>query len=42
MQGLQILLLVAIGGVLVGLICGTVVYLMNRAEIKRLGKDSYR
>jgi hypothetical protein len=26
----------------VGLICGTVVYLMNRAEIKRLGKDSYR
>ncbi len=42
LTGLQILLGIAIGCVALGLACGFAVYQINKREIKKLGKVSYR
>ena len=42
LKGIQILLIIALGCVLLGLLCGWIVYLINRKEIRTLNKDSYR
>ncbi|UUM19599.1 MULTISPECIES: MFS transporter [unclassified Mycoplasma] len=40
--GYQIIILIAIAFAFVGLIAGLIVFLSNRAELKRLGKTDYR
>ncbi|UUM19598.1 MULTISPECIES: MFS transporter [unclassified Mycoplasma] len=40
--GYQIIILITIGFAFVGLIAGLIVFLSNRAELKRLGKTDYR
>ncbi|WP_425379366.1 MFS transporter [Spiroplasma endosymbiont of Stenodema calcarata] len=42
LEGIQILLMIAIGCVLIGLICGIIVYCLNKKEIKKLNKTSFR
>ncbi len=42
LQGIQILLIIAIVCVLVGLIAGIIIYILNKRELKKLNKTSFR
>lgn len=42
LEGIQILLMIAIGSVLIGLICGIILYCLNKREVKKLNKTSFR
>lgn len=42
LQGLQILLVIAIGCVLIGLVAGIWIYYLNKKELKQLNKTSFR
>lgn len=42
LEGLQIILFVAIGVIIFGLICGTLVFAINKKEIKSMGIKDYR
>ena len=42
LEGIQILLIIAIVCVLVGLIAGIIIYILNKRELKKLSKTSFR
>jgi hypothetical protein len=40
--GLQIILLIALGITAIGILCGILVFIINKLEINRLNKNSYQ